>query len=132
MSNKYKSFRNGGSSSRYEYITSSDQLMNAYIDSRKDLNDWVMKQIKRDRYLVNKAALQRSIQDTVIQTMLEGSGKVAEAAAQDIVNRVHAAFGSGSASSSNNFSVQLGEALGRGLGQAPFQLLDEIMKETLY
>jgi len=63
--------------------------------------------------------------------MLEGSGKVAEAAAQDIVNRVHAAISGGSASGSTNFSVQLGEALGRGLGQAPFKLLDEIMKETL-
>ena len=91
-----------------------------------------MKQIKRDRYLVNRAALQKSIQDTVIQTMLEGSGKVAEAAAQDLVNRVHAALGDGSVSKGTNFSVQLGEALGRGLGQAPFQLLDEIMKETLY
>ena len=91
-----------------------------------------MKQIKRDRYLVNKAALQKSIQDTVIQTMLEGSGKVAEAAAQDLVNRVYAAISGGSASTSTNFSAQLGAALGRSLGQAPFQLLDEIMEETLY
>lgn len=132
MSDIYKNFRSKGSGSKYEYVTTSDQLTKAYIDSRKDLNDWVMKQIKRDRYLVNRAALQKSIQDTVIQTMLEGSGKVAEAAAQDLVNRVHAALGDGSAPKGTNFSVQLGEALGRGLGQAPFQLLDEIMKETLY
>ena len=130
MSNKYKSFKNSGSGSRYEYVTTSDQLMSAYIESRKDLNDWVMKQIKRDRYLVNRAALQKSIQDTVIQTMLDGSGAVAAAAADDLVQRVLAAFNGGSVSGKNSFSVQLGEALGRSLGQAPFQLLDEIMKDA--
>ncbi len=134
MSNIYKNFNRAhrSSSSVYEYITSSDQLIQAFNDSKRDLNARILKQKKRDRYLVNKAALEKAIIDTVIKTMYEGVGQVADAAADDIVNKVCAAFNgiSGSGSSSSSFSVQLGKALGKGLGQVPFKLLDEIMKQT--
>lgn len=81
-----------------------------------------------------KKQIEQQILEAILFTLEEGAGTVADAAAEDIISSINAAFGGGSAGASKqlgnkSFSAELGAMLGRALGQAPFKLLDEIFDD---
>lgn len=77
-----------------------------------------------------KKQIEQQILDAIVLTMQQGEELVANAAADDIIASVNAAFNGGTVSKSNkSFSAELGAMLGRALGQAPFKLLDDIFKD---
>lgn len=80
-----------------------------------------------------KKEIERQILDAIVLTMNQGAETVADAAADDIISSINAAFGGGSGGSKKlgggSFAADLGVMLGKALGEAPFKLLDEIFKD---
>lgn len=79
-----------------------------------------------------KKQIHQQILNAILYTMNEGTDKMAAAAASNIINSVHAAFGSGSAKATNQKAVSedLGAILGKALGDAPFKAIDEMFDAT--
>ena len=80
-----------------------------------------------------KKEIERQILDAIVLTMNQGAETVADAAADDIISSINAAFGGGSGGSkklgSRSFAADLGVMLGKALGEAPFKLLYEIFTD---
>lgn len=101
---------NSGTGSRYEFIMSQDDLMNAYFNSHKDLNYALLKQSKRDRFLVaNSAGLQKELKKICDDILQNASKELAELVAQDarteVERQLNAALsGKTAATASNNIS----------------------------
>ena len=101
---------NSGTGSRYEFIMSQDDLMNAYFQSHKDLNYALLKQSKRDRFLVaNSAGLQKELKKICDDAIQKASKQLAELVAADARNEVErqigaALSGKSAATASNNIS----------------------------
>lgn len=121
-----------GGGGKYQYITDTDELTKAYMQSKADLNYALRKEVKRDRYILNRQALQQSIVDTVIQVLMQNLDILADMVAADVVYNVNAAFGNAAGAARKNSSLtdMLGKQLGRALAEAPFKLLDEIMNDA--
>lgn len=122
----------GKDHSKYEYILNHESLINAYLQSRADLDYRLKKEVKRDRYIENKAALQKELTAAIEAALRSGSKNISAIIAQDIHDAVEAAFmGAASGTAPNRSSFDLGSMIGRALGQMPFKLLDEIHKDAM-
>lgn len=77
-----------------------------------------------------KNKIEKQLLEAIVYTMEKGSEIVAEQTVNDIVSSINAALNGGSAPvKKNSFSADLGAMLGIALGQAPFQLLDELFND---
>lgn len=78
-----------------------------------------------------KKQLEQQIVDAITQALEQGTDIVAENAANDIVNSIDNAFNGGGSFNMGNktYTAQLGEIVGRALGDAPFKLLDDILDD---
>lgn len=102
------------------------------LEYQRRQNDMkIRKQEKIKKCEEVKKQIQQQIYNAIIFTMNEGSGRIAAAAANDIINSVNAACGIGSVGPKGNMSffVDLGIILGKALGQAPFKLLDQLFND---
>ena len=100
---------NSGTGSRYEFIMSQDDLMNAYFKSHQDLNYALRKQSKRDRFLVaNSAGLQKELKRICDDILQNTSKELAELVAQDarteVERQLNAALSGTTAAKSSNIS----------------------------
>lgn len=107
---------NSGTGSRYEFIMSQDDLMNAYFKSHRDLNYALRKMSKRDRFLVaNSAGLEKELKRICDDAIQKASKQLAELVAQDARNEVErqigAALGGRPATVSKNNSSRSTSAL---------------------
>ena len=76
-----------------------------------------------------KKEIERQILDAVILAVEQGSEDLAEKTADDIISAINAALsGTPAPKTQTTFSEEIGKALGRALGEAPFKLLDEIFE----
>ena len=100
---------NSGTGSRYEFIMSQDDLMNAYFNSHRDLAYNLRKEVKRDRIVMNAAGLQKELKKICDDILQNASKELAELVAQDarteVERQLNAALsGKTTAAASNNIS----------------------------
>ena len=102
-----------------------------YIDQKRK---WQNKYKKQRELEELKKKMEEQIFEAVMYTM-EETEAFEEEVASDVVNMIEAAFDGNSIRSGQlqdkSFSADLGATLGRALAMAPFQLLDEFLKDTL-
>ena len=121
------------SNNRYEYITNTDELTRAFMESKADLAYSLRKEAKRDRYILNKAALQEDISKTVTKTLLDNIDLLTQYAAAGIVSEVNAALGGTAAGTKNNrnsLASMLGNKIGKAIVEIPFKFMDEIWNDA--
>ena len=99
---------NSGTGSRYEFIMSQDDLMNAYFNSHRDLAYNLRKEVKRDRIVMNAAALEKELKKICDDILQNASKELAELVAQDarteVERQLNAALSGRPAAASNNIS----------------------------
>lgn len=99
---------NSGTGNRYEFIMSQDDLMNAYFQSHRDLVYNLRKEVKRDRFVLNSAGLEKELKRICDDAIQKASKQLAELVAADARNEVErqigAALSGKSAAKSNNIS----------------------------
>ena len=113
----------------YEYTNTTEELYNAMIRTRADLNYSLRKEVKRDRYVANKRGLEESIIKAVNQVLEKELDNFGTLVAEDVSNKVYSTIGGATGGMKSSFSMDIGKTIGRALGQAPFKILDEIMKD---
>lgn len=98
---------------------------------KREMYKWIEDNERKKKREEAKKKIEQQILDAIVYTMSQGSDLVADAAADEVINTVNAAFGGGSVDSNGkrSFSADLGAILGKALGEAPFKLLDEIFEE---
>lgn len=128
-----------GTGSRYEYILSQDELMNAYMQSRKDLNYALRKEAKRDRFVMNSAGVQKEMNKICNTAIQEASKQMAAMIEQDARNAIERAMCSISGtpapaanSRNNNTGALLGRSLANGLMKGIGGILDDMMSSDDY
>lgn len=99
---------NSGTGSRYEFIMSQDDLMRAYFQSHRDLAYNLRKEVKRDRFVLNSAGLEKELKRICDDAIQKASKELAELVAADARNEVErqlgAALGGRPATVSKNIS----------------------------
>ena len=114
-------------SGRYEYIINQDQLIKAFNDSRNNLNYALLKESKRQRFLIaNSQGLKEKFFDVVNKDLQKAADKIEQSITIDICNNITQLFNGGSMNPSSN--INLGSALGRAIGSGIVAIADEILK----
>ena len=126
--NNLKRLNGGKGVTRYEYITSTDELYRNFIESKQDLNYALRKEVKRDRYVMNKEGLERQIKEDINETLMQEIDQLDSLVAADVTNKIYGMLGSGSVGANSSFAANIGKTLGKALAKGTFTLLDEITK----
>lgn len=123
----------GNGLSTYQYILNSDDLTNAYLQMRNDLGYPLMVDSKYRRAIVyNKQGLEKRIQEMINDTIEAAAKTLSDLVVADITHQLNnitmAANGKivVGGGSSWNIGKMLGSALGKGLVNEFFTILDEI------
>lgn len=123
----------GSGLNKYQYILNSDDLTNAYLQMRNDLGYPLMVDSKYRRAIVyNKQGLEKRIQQMINDTIEEAAKTLSNLVVADITHQLNnitmAANGKMvvGGGSSWNMGKMLGSALGKGLVNGFFTILDEI------
>lgn len=129
----------GSGSSRYSYILDSNDLTNAYLQMRNDLGYPLMVDSKYRRAIVyNKQGLEKKIQNMINECIAEASKTLANIVVADINHQLNnitiAPNGKLTIGGGSNFNIgsMLGSALGKGLVNGFFTILDEITDNDDY
>lgn len=75
-------------SRRYSYILTGNDLLNAYLNSKKDLNYALRKEVKRDRFVLNSKGLQKELEELCRKALDSASQGFSQVIAADTVNEV--------------------------------------------
>lgn len=147
MSNNYSSYhqnhvRNlgrlvgkniGNGNNKYSYILNTDDLTNAYLQMRNDLGYPLQVDSKYRRAIIfNKQGLEKKIQNMINECIENAAKSLANIVVADITfqlnNLTMAANGKMVAGGSKSFNLggMLGSALGKGLVDGFFTIIDEI------
>ena len=130
----------GKTSSKYEFITSQNELIDSYLHRMDDLGYPLRVEPKRDRYVVNKKALQEALEKATVLALKQMDKEITEFMytevramlednIQDVFNELNVV--------NNNFvikptrpkvnhSVKFAEQLGKALGKAIGDIVDDI------
>ena len=68
----------GNGSARYEYIKSTEQLMDTYLSKMDDLGYPLKTEPKRDRYVMNTQVMEKAMEQAVEQALKEIEDEVIE------------------------------------------------------
>ena len=123
---------------RYEYILSQDDLMRAYFESKKDLAYNLRKEVKRDRFILNSAAMQEEINKICGNAIQKAGKELAELVAVDarteIEKQIAAAFGGSTAAKGSNKSSTsaLSNAIVGGLTSGLGSILNDMFYDNDY
>lgn len=131
---------NGKTSLRYEFITSQNELIDSYLHRMDDLGYPLRVEPKRDRYVVNKKALQDALEHATVQALKQMDKELTdfmytevramlEDNIQDVFNEINVI--------NNNFVVKpsrpkkshserFAEQLGKALGKSIADIVDDI------
>ena len=127
------------SGTRYEFILSQDDLLRAYFESHKDLAYNLRKEVKRDRFVLNSAAMQQEINKICGKAIQGASKELAELVAADarteIEKQICAAFGSSNPAakrSNKNSTSALSNAIVGGLASGLGSILNDMFYDNDY
>lgn len=137
--------KNGNWTTKYEYIVSRDELIESYIHRMDDLGYPLRVEPKRDRYVVNKQALEKAlieastqalnqIQEDIIHWVEQDVSQMIEESAYDIYNSI-TELGSYNVNHKNtnnkkHWATKLGERFGKALGQSISKIIDDTFSGT--
>ena len=86
--NKLSNITGNDVSRRYSYILTGNDLLNAYLNSKKDLNYALRKEVKRDRFVLNSKGLQKELEELCKKALDSASQGFSQVIAADTVNEV--------------------------------------------
>ena len=126
---------------RYEYITSQNELIDSYLHRMDDLGYPLRVEPKRDRYVVNKKALQDALENATIQALKQMDKEITnfmytevramlEDNIQDVFNEINVInnkFVVRPTRPTKSHSERFAEELGKALGKAIADITDEIL-----
>ena len=117
-------FSQNGRSTQYNI---DYQMRKIHAETDKMLNE----RFKAKKKAELKKELQDKITEAIEEGIAEGTSQVAEQAADDIVARLEEAFNNKTPfnGGKKTFAADIGAAVGRALGDAPFKALDDLMNE---
>ena len=120
-----------GIEARYSYITNTNDLYSTLLQSHRDMNESLMKEIKRDRYIVNAKQLEKVITTTLNEEMAAVSKEMVNVVSDGVMDQVNHSMNqisSGSRlKSDSSFSAQFGKALGKALGNATTKIVNDVI-----
>ena len=119
----------GNNSVRYEYLLTTEQLYDTMNKQIADLNYPLRVESKRDRYVVNTAALREAINKASAQVLNEYQHEIfvflendvnqmIEASAYEILSQVMSLGSVKGNTKSEDFAYKLGAAFGLAIGNA--------------
>lgn len=127
---------------KYEFITSQDELINSYLHRMDDLGYPLRVEPKRDRYVVNKKALQDALEHATVEALKQMDREInewintdvrncIEYTAQDVMNSINVVNNhfvvrhSSNHSNSSSWGLKFAERLGTALGKAIANIIDD-------
>ena len=115
---------------RYYYQLNGKDAFSNFQEQHKKLRD---QYIQREQIKELKKKLEQQILEAVIMSFDENYSYIANAMAEDLNNKLSAAFQGGKIQPENltnsSFTLHLGNALARALALAPFKLIDEFFDD---
>lgn len=119
---------------KYNYITSTDELTQAFIEAKRDLNYPLRKEVKRDRYVLNSEALEKALEEAINKTFNEVENGMTELA-NDTINDVICALNGITVTnnqfvakpSKRSFAADLGKMLGKAIAKSTIKVFDDII-----
>ena len=119
---------------RYSYITSSDDLTNALLESHRDLDYALRKEVKRDRFVLNSQALEKALEEAINKTFDEVENGLSELA-DDTINDIVSALNSLTVSNNQfvipkakrSFAADVGKMLGKAIAKSTIKIFDDMI-----
>ena len=111
---------------------SEKEWFELYKMQHEFIRDEMERRKKRENFEKKKKEFEKALNQAIVTSMQQGSELAAEQAAEYFVNDVNSMMngkGGSGGGGSKTFSVDLGVILGRLLGEAPFNILDEIFDD---
>ena len=134
--------RRGNKYTNYEWIVDKDDLLNSYLHRMDDLGYPLRVEPKRDRYVVNKKALQDALEHATVEALKQMNKEInewintdvrncIEFTAQDVLNSINVVNNqfvvhhSSSTNRSTTWGLRFAERLGTALGKAIGNIIDD-------
>lgn len=119
---------------RYSYIISESDLTNAYLQMRNDLGYPLMVDSKYRRAIIyNKQGIEKQIQNMITEVIEENATKMADLVINEVTMQLNSIkqLANGQIVSSggrrtNGLSTTIGTAIGKGLVNGFFKVIDDI------
>lgn len=118
----------------YKYILSDNDLVNSYFYSMADLHYPLRKEVKRDRYIVNRKALEGAIQkavDKALKEIEEGVGQLIDFLSADLVQSLQSleVTGSQQRANRNSFRQRFVKELSKVIVKGTIKILDNTVND---
>ena len=126
LGNYYSS--QNSTNNRYEYIINQNDLIRAFNDSRNNLNYALLKESKRQRFLIaNSRGLQEKFFRMINKDISKANNYLEKTVAADLYGYLMAAIHGGSYTPKSS-GMDLGQILGRALGNTIVSLTETLWK----
>ncbi|MCM1265430.1 MAG: hypothetical protein NC200_04450 [Candidatus Gastranaerophilales bacterium] len=120
---------------RYTMILDTNDLYNNFVSAHRDLSYPLRKEVKRDRYIMNSAGLEKDIEKVIDEAIQKAATPLIDLVSTEIANEAYSKLEaihngvSGSyiknTSKINNIGSILGKALGKSIVEGVTQLLND-------
>ena len=126
---------------RYEYMLSGDDIMNAWAQAHADLGYPLKKESARQRYLIyNKQGLEKQINEIITELIINSEKILIEMLKEDAtqimqeladsINVVNNQVVIKKPSNQNSFGSKVGKYLGKAIAQATKKIIKEMTKDN--
>lgn len=113
---------------KYEYIINQNDLIKAFNDSRNNLNYALLKESKRQRFLIaNSRGLQEKFFKMINEDITRANQNLEKTVAADLYGYLMAAIHGGSYTPKNS-GMDLGQIIGRALGKLLTSFAESLWK----
>lgn len=120
--------------SHYRYLVTPADITQAYMESHKDLNYALRKEVKRDRFVANASGLQKHITETVAIILNGMTDEFGSLVAEDSVSKVADGLRDIGCEvhykkpSKKNRINEIASMIGKAIGTSIVKLFDEALK----
>ena len=126
---------------RYEYMLSQDELVDAWVKAHAELGYPLKKQSYRDRYLIyNKQGLEKEIEKIITELIINSEKILVEMLREDAtqvmqeladsINVVNNQVVINKPSNQSSFGSKVGRYLGKAIAQATKKIVKELTKDN--
>lgn len=122
-------------SSKYSYIISQDELVNAWVEAHNDLGYPLKKESYRDRYLIyNKQGLEKEIASIITNEILANLDELTSAVAEDIALKIEGMVSGLSMNhtinltNGNSKTSSIATLIGKGVAKGIVKIAEETFK----
>lgn len=119
---------------RYSYITTSDELTNAFLQAKSDLGYPLRKEVKRDRFVLNAESLEKALEEAINKTFNEVEKGLTELA-NDTINDIVSSLNGLTVTNDHfvakppkrSFAADLGKMLGKTIAKSTVKIFDDMI-----